>query len=161
MDIRRLELLRELADRGSVGAVARAAGRTPSAVSQQLKVLEREAGVPLTERSGRGIVLTDAGRALARTATDIAVAVARGRGALGGLPAPAVGRGHARHLPHRGADAAARAARPRRRDPRPHAAGQRPGSGRPARVRRPHRGLRRRHRALARGRRARGGVSAS
>jgi DNA-binding transcriptional LysR family regulator len=77
MDIRRLELLRELADRGSVGAVARAAGRTPSAVSQQLKVLEREAGVPLTERSGRGIVLTDAGRALARTATDIAVAVAR------------------------------------------------------------------------------------
>ncbi|MET0589593.1 MAG: LysR family transcriptional regulator [Naasia sp.] len=77
MDVRRLELLRELAERGSVGAVAQATHRTPSAVSQQLKVLERESGVPLTERSGRGIKLTDAGRALARTATDIAVAMER------------------------------------------------------------------------------------
>lgn len=77
MDIRRLELLRELADRGSVTAVARATRRTPSAVSQQLKVLEREAGVPLTERSGRGIVLTSAGRALARTAADVATAIER------------------------------------------------------------------------------------
>ena len=63
MDVQRLELLRELAERGSVTAVARATHRTPSAVSQQLKVLEREAGLPLTERSGRGMVLTDAGRA--------------------------------------------------------------------------------------------------
>ena len=54
MDVRRLDLLRELAERGSVTAVAEATGRTPSAVSQQLKVLEREAGMPLTERSGRG-----------------------------------------------------------------------------------------------------------
>lgn len=77
MDVRRLELLRELAERGSVGAVAQATNRTPSAVSQQLKVLERESGVPLTERDGRGIKLTDAGRALARTATDIAVAMER------------------------------------------------------------------------------------
>jgi DNA-binding transcriptional LysR family regulator len=77
MDVRRLELLRELADRGSVTAVARATSRTPSAVSQQLKVLEREAGVPLTERVGRGIVLTSAGRALARTATEVATAIER------------------------------------------------------------------------------------
>jgi DNA-binding transcriptional LysR family regulator len=77
MDVQRLELLRELADRGSVTAVARATHRTPSAVSQQLKVLEREAGLPLTERSGRGLVLTDAGRALAASATDIAVALER------------------------------------------------------------------------------------
>ena len=77
MDIRRLELLRELADRGSITAVARATRRTPSAVSQQLKILEREAGVPLTERSGRGIVLTSAGRALARTAADVATAIER------------------------------------------------------------------------------------
>ncbi|GHD44928.1 LysR family transcriptional regulator [Mycetocola manganoxydans] len=77
MDVRRLDLLRELADRGSIAAVAAATHRTPSAVSQQLKVLEREAGVPLTERSGRGILLTDAGRALARSATDIAVAIER------------------------------------------------------------------------------------
>src|SRR5829696_5650944 len=77
MDVHRLDLLRELAERGSVTAVAEATGRTPSAVSQQLKVLEREAGLPLTERSGRGLVLTDAGRALARSATDVAVALER------------------------------------------------------------------------------------
>ncbi|MDF1479526.1 LysR family transcriptional regulator [Leifsonia sp. H3M29-4] len=77
MDVRRLELLRELSDRGSVTAVARATGRTASAVSQQLKILEREAGIPLTERSGRGIQLTAAGRALVRTATDIATAIER------------------------------------------------------------------------------------
>lgn len=77
MDIRRLELLRELADRGSITAVALATRRTASAVSQQLKILEREAGVPLTERSGRGIVLTSSGRALARTATDVATAIER------------------------------------------------------------------------------------
>ena len=60
MDMRRLGLLRELADRGSVTAVAAALHLTPSAVSQQLKALEREAGVALTERSGRGLALTGA-----------------------------------------------------------------------------------------------------
>jgi len=77
MDVQRLELLRELAERHTITAVAQATHRTPSAVSQQLKVLEREAGLPLTERSGRGLVLTSAGRALARSATDVAVARAR------------------------------------------------------------------------------------
>lgn len=77
MDVRRLDLLRELAERGSVTAVAAATHRTPSAVSQQLKVLEREAGMPLTERVGRGIQLTSAGHALARSATDVAVAIER------------------------------------------------------------------------------------
>lgn len=77
MDIRRLELLRELADRGSITAVAAATNRTASAVSQQLKILEREAGIALTERRGRGIQLTGAGRMLAQTATDVAVALER------------------------------------------------------------------------------------
>ncbi len=77
MDIHRLELLRELAERGSVTAVALATHRTPSAVSQQLKQLEREAGVPLTERRGRGIALTAAGHALARTAADVSTAIER------------------------------------------------------------------------------------
>ncbi len=77
MDIHRLELLRELSERHSITEVARALHRTPSAVSQQLKVLEREAGLPLTERSGRGLTLTDAGRALARSATDVAIAIER------------------------------------------------------------------------------------
>lgn len=77
MDVNRLELLRELADRGSITAVAKATNRTASAVSQQLKVLEREAGVALTEPRGRGIVLTGAGQVLAQTAADVAVALQR------------------------------------------------------------------------------------
>lgn len=77
MDVRRLTLLRELAQRGSVTAVAAALHLTPSAVSQQLKTLEREAGLPLTERSGRGISLTAAGRALADAAADVAIAIER------------------------------------------------------------------------------------
>lgn len=77
MDVNRLELLRELAQRGSITAVAAATNRTASAVSQQLKVLEREAGIALTERRGRGIHLTGAGQMLAKTATDVAVALER------------------------------------------------------------------------------------
>ncbi len=80
MDVRRLMVLRELSERGSVGAVADAMSVTPSAVSQSLKALEKEAGYPLVEPAGRGVALTEAGRALARTATDIAVAIERAEG---------------------------------------------------------------------------------
>ena len=54
LDLRRLRLLRELSERGTIAAVADALQYTPSAVSQQLAMLEREAGVPLLERAGRG-----------------------------------------------------------------------------------------------------------
>jgi DNA-binding transcriptional LysR family regulator len=64
LDLRRLRLLRELDERGTIAAVADALQFTPSAVSQQLAVLEREAGVPLLERSGRGVRLTDPALAL-------------------------------------------------------------------------------------------------
>ncbi|MCI3928589.1 LysR family transcriptional regulator [Streptomyces sp. AN091965] len=64
LDVRRLSLLRELDRRGTIAAVADALTFTASAVSQQLGVLEREAGVPLLERSGRRVVLTPAGRTL-------------------------------------------------------------------------------------------------
>ncbi len=77
MDVRHLELLRELADRGSITAVARATHRTPSAVSQQLKTARRELGVPLVEPAGRGLRLTDAGRLLADGGADVAAAVAQ------------------------------------------------------------------------------------
>jgi DNA-binding transcriptional LysR family regulator len=59
LELRRLRLLRELHERGTIAAVADALQFTPSAVSQQLALLEREAGVPLLERSGRGVRLTD------------------------------------------------------------------------------------------------------
>jgi DNA-binding transcriptional LysR family regulator len=59
LDLRRLRLLRELHERGTIAAVADALGYTPSAVSQGLAALEREVGVALLERVGRGVRLTD------------------------------------------------------------------------------------------------------
>src|SRR5689334_10577694 len=67
-DLRRLRMLRELEERGTLTAVATALGYTPSAVSQQLTVLEREVGVPLLEKAGRGVRLTDAARLLSQHA---------------------------------------------------------------------------------------------
>lgn len=60
LDVRKLRLLRELAHRQTIAAVAEAMNYTPSAVSQQLSALEREAGVPLLERTGRRVTLTPA-----------------------------------------------------------------------------------------------------
>jgi DNA-binding transcriptional LysR family regulator len=71
LDLRRLRLLHELHERGTIAAVADALQFTPSAVSQQLAVLEREAGVPLLERAGRGVRLTDPGLVLARHAAGL------------------------------------------------------------------------------------------
>jgi DNA-binding transcriptional LysR family regulator len=68
LDLRRLRLLRELNERGTIAAVADALHYTPSAVSQQLAMLERETGVRLLERAGRGVRLTDAARVLAEPA---------------------------------------------------------------------------------------------
>jgi DNA-binding transcriptional LysR family regulator len=64
LNVNRLRMLREVAGRGTIAAAAEAMFMTPSAVSQQMAVLEREAGVPLLERHGRGVQLTDAGRRL-------------------------------------------------------------------------------------------------
>lgn len=65
MDARRMLLLAEAADRGSLSAAAEALAITPSAASQQIARLESEAGQPLVERLPRGIRLTDAGEAMA------------------------------------------------------------------------------------------------
>ncbi len=65
LDARRLRVLHEVRLRGSVTAAAAALRVTPSAVSQQLAQLAREAGCDLVERVGRGIVLTPAGLTLA------------------------------------------------------------------------------------------------
>jgi molybdate transport repressor ModE-like protein len=91
IDVRRLRVLRALADHGTVAAAARALHLTPSAVSQQLAALEREVGQAVVERRGRGLVLTGAGDVLLehahalfaqleRAEADVA---AHGRGELG------------------------------------------------------------------------------
>ena len=58
-------MLHEFAARGSIARTAEALGYTPSAVSQQLAVLEKEAGTPLLDRTARSAGLTDAGKRLA------------------------------------------------------------------------------------------------
>ncbi|GAY18756.1 LysR family transcriptional regulator [Mycobacterium sp. shizuoka-1] len=73
----RLRLLRELSERGTVHAVAEAMSLTPSAVSQQLKILRREAGVLLLEPDGRRVRLTDAGRTLVARVDEILAALDR------------------------------------------------------------------------------------
>ncbi|WP_241387499.1 LysR family transcriptional regulator [Rhodococcus sp. CH91] len=77
MDVARLRILRELADRETIAATAGALSMTPSAVSQQLKVLAREAGVPLLEPDGRRLRFTDAGRALVVCADEVLDALDR------------------------------------------------------------------------------------
>ncbi|MFE6253813.1 LysR substrate-binding domain-containing protein [Agromyces sp. NPDC057865] len=58
LDVRRLRLLVELSRRGTLAAVAEALSYSPSSVSQQLSLLEREAGVPLLVQVGRRVQLT-------------------------------------------------------------------------------------------------------
>lgn len=76
MDVRHLQLLRELADRGSVTAVAAATHRTASAVSQQLRTAQREFGMRLVEPNGRGVKLTEAGALLAAGGVEVEAAIA-------------------------------------------------------------------------------------
>lgn len=82
MDPARLRLLRELGDRGSVAAVAAAMHVSASAVSQQLAALQATMPVPLTEKHGRRLVLTEAGEALAVAAARVEEALAEARDAV-------------------------------------------------------------------------------
>ncbi|EFL15146.1 LysR family transcriptional regulator [Streptomyces sp. C] len=65
-DIKKLRILRTLADRGTVTATAEVLHMTPSAVSQQLTNLARQLGVPLLEPQGRRVRLTDAAHLVLR-----------------------------------------------------------------------------------------------
>jgi DNA-binding transcriptional LysR family regulator len=71
IDLTGLGALRAIGTSGSVTAAAEALGYTPSAVSQQVKRLEKQAGVPLLERVGRGVMLTRHGRHLAEEGTRL------------------------------------------------------------------------------------------
>ncbi|WP_329087871.1 LysR family transcriptional regulator [Streptosporangium sp. NBC_01469] len=71
LDLRRLVLICEFARRGSIAATATSLGYSPSAVSQQLAALERQAGAVLIDRTARSAELTDAGRRLVEHAERI------------------------------------------------------------------------------------------
>ena len=91
IDARRLRVLREVSQQGTLAAAADALHLTPSAVSQQLAALEREVGQPVIERNGRGVRLTGAAEVLvghanivlAQLETAAADVAAYGEGAVG------------------------------------------------------------------------------
>ncbi|EMQ99324.1 LysR family transcriptional regulator [Paeniglutamicibacter gangotriensis] len=93
MEVSQLQILRELGDLGSVTAVAHAMYVTPSAVSQQLALLQRNIQVPLTRKEGRNLVLTEAGEVLAAAGASVISSLAAARAAIGDFqesPAAAV-----------------------------------------------------------------------
>lgn len=79
IEVRRLRLLVELSRRGTIAAVAQARHMSPSGVSHQLGLLEREVGAELLQRVGRGVRLTEAGRRLALRGSEILVALEAAR----------------------------------------------------------------------------------
>jgi DNA-binding transcriptional LysR family regulator len=82
LDVRRLRVLSEVARRGSLAAAADVLSYTPSAVSQQIAALEREAGAVLLERRARGVVLTEAGQTLVEHTEVILAELAGAESAL-------------------------------------------------------------------------------
>lgn len=76
-------MLRELGELGSVKAVADTLSVTPSAVSQQISLLQRQVDTPLTRKDGRNLVLTEAGKVLADAGAEVINAMAAAKAAIG------------------------------------------------------------------------------
>jgi DNA-binding transcriptional LysR family regulator len=85
LDVRRLRVLRAVAEHGSFAAAAAELQYTPSAISQQIAALEREAGAVLVERGPRGTRLTQAGGVLDRHAQLVLGQLAAARAELDDL----------------------------------------------------------------------------
>ncbi|MDT0270538.1 LysR family transcriptional regulator [Streptomyces sp. DSM 44915] len=103
LDVRRLQVLRAVVASGTVTAAAAHLGYTPSAVSQQIAALERQAGTALLERVGRGVRPTAAGLLLAEHAALIGAAVSRAESALADLTAGRTGQLAVRYFATAGA----------------------------------------------------------
>lgn len=85
LDVKRMTLLRDLAETGTITAVADLHGVTSSAVSQQLRALETESGASLIHRSGRAVRLTATGIALVEECENVLAALERAEGAIRAL----------------------------------------------------------------------------
>jgi DNA-binding transcriptional LysR family regulator len=92
MDLDRLRTFQMLADTLHFRRAAERLGITQSAVSQQIATLERDLGVPLFERIGRRVYLTDAGRVLAVEAPRVLSSVSRAREAIAAVSRGDTGR---------------------------------------------------------------------
>lgn len=79
LNLNHLAALRELDRLGTLSAVARSLSYTSGALSQQMDALERAVGAPVLVRVGRGVVLTDVGRALVDHADGVLAAEERAR----------------------------------------------------------------------------------
>src|SRR5689334_3224375 len=77
IDVAALRALRSVAALGTLARAADELGFTASAVSQQIKRLERQVGAPVLAPAGRGVVLTPAGRAIVDSAPDVFQALER------------------------------------------------------------------------------------
>jgi DNA-binding transcriptional LysR family regulator len=92
LDVRRMQVLRAVITSGSITSAARNLGYTPSAISQQLSTLEREAGVELLERIGRGVRATPAGILLSEHAEVVSAQLSKAEAALTELKEGRTGR---------------------------------------------------------------------
>ena len=91
-DVQALRVVRAIADEGSITAAAASLGYSQPALSQQMKRLEQRLGVPVIERVGRSVRLTEAGRVLARHAPAVTTALDAAAGELAELRGLRAGR---------------------------------------------------------------------
>ncbi len=85
LDVQSLRVVRAIADEGSITGAATALGYSQPAISQQVKRMEQRLGMPLVERVGRRLRLTEAGRVLARHAPAVTMALDAAAGELAEL----------------------------------------------------------------------------
>ncbi|MFD3522307.1 LysR family transcriptional regulator [Streptomyces sp. NPDC058653] len=103
LDVRRMQVLRAVVTSGSITAAAANLGYTPSAISQQVAALEKEAGISLLERVGRGVQPTEAGRLLTEHAAGITDRLVEAEAALSDLRAGRTGSLRVRYFATAGA----------------------------------------------------------
>ncbi len=92
LDVHRLRIFRSVVASGSVAAAAANLGYTPSAVSQHVTALQRETGLTLLERAGRGVRPTAAGLALAAQADGVLARLGEAESVVADLRAGRTGR---------------------------------------------------------------------
>jgi DNA-binding transcriptional LysR family regulator len=92
LDVHSLRAMRAVSELGSITAAASAMGYSQPAISQLLKRLEQRLGMPVVERIGRGVRLTEAGRVLSRHALTVTTALDLAAGELAELQGLRAGR---------------------------------------------------------------------
>jgi DNA-binding transcriptional LysR family regulator len=92
LDVKRMRVLREVANHGSFSAAAEALYLSQSAVSQQVATLEREVGMSLLQRTSDGPMLTDAGESLLAHADAVIARLEEAERELGEIAGLASGR---------------------------------------------------------------------